>query len=67
MEVAGPPDATGRWDLARVQNLTTASTVFVVGGRRSKAGTVVALVFLGLIVLVGLLIVVGAVVSLSSS
>ena len=36
VEVAGPPDATGRWDVQRLQNLTTASTVIVMGGRRAR-------------------------------
>lgn len=32
VEVAGPPNALGRWDVATVQNLTTPSTVLVMGG-----------------------------------
>lgn len=67
VEVAGTPNAMGRWDVAKVQNLTTGSTVVVMGGRPSKAGTVVVLVFVGVIVLVVLLVVIGLVVSLASS
>ncbi|GAA3566414.1 hypothetical protein GCM10022197_22890 [Microlunatus spumicola] len=66
VEVAGPPDATGRWNVAKVQNLTTGATVVVMGGRPSKAATVVGLVLLGLMLLVVLLVVVGVVTSLAS-
>ena len=67
VELAGPPDATGRWDLAEVQNLTTASTVVVVGGRRSKAATVAVWVVLGVFLLVALLIFVGVIAMLAQS
>ena len=66
VEVAGPPDATGRWDVVKVQNLTTRSTVIMMGGRRSKAALVALWVSLGLILLFTLLIVVGVVVGVSS-
>jgi hypothetical protein len=66
VEVAGPPDATGRWDLTKVANLTTGATVVVVGGRRSKAATVVLVVFLSIILVVFGLIVVGVVATLAT-
>lgn len=67
VEVAGPPDATNRWNLDKVQNLTTGSTVVVLGGRRSKAATVVVLVFLTIVLLVFVLVVIGVVAGLASS
>ena len=67
VEVAGPPDATGRWNVAKVQNLTTGATVVVLGGRPSKVGTVVGLVLLGFILLVVVLVVVGVIASFASS
>ena len=67
VEVAGTPNALGRWDVAKVQNLTTGSTVLVMGGRPSKAATIVLLGFLGVVVLVVLLVVIGFVVSMASS
>ena len=67
MEVAGPPDATGRWDVTKVQKLTTASTVLVLGGRRSKATTVVLLVVVRMLVLLDGMFVLGVVASLASS
>ena len=67
VEVAGPPDATGRWNVAKVQNLTTGAIVFVMGGRPSKAATAVGLAFLCFIALVFLLVVVGVITSLASS
>ena len=66
VEVAGPPDVTGRWDLAKVANLTTGATVVVLGGRRSKA-TVVLVVFLCLVLVVFMLVVVGVVATLATS
>ena len=67
VEVAGPPDATGRWNVARVQNLTTGATVVVMGGRPSRAATVVGVVLLSVMAVVVLLVVVGVVTSLASS
>lgn len=67
IEVAGPPDPTGRWNVDRVQNLTTGSTVVIMGGRRSKAATVVVAVVLSLLVLLLLLFVIGFIVAMASS
>lgn len=67
VEVAGPPDATGRWNVAKVQNLTTGATVVVMGGRPSKAATVVGVVLLSVMAVVVLLVVVGVVTTLASS
>jgi hypothetical protein len=67
VEVAGPPDAMGRWDVAKVANLTTGSTVIMMGGRRSKAAAVVAIVVFSVIALVVVLIGVAVVVGLASS
>lgn len=67
VEVAGTPNALGRWDVAKVQNLTTSSTVLVMGGRVGKAGTLALLVFVGLLMLVLVLIGVAFLVSLSGS
>lgn len=67
VEVAGPANDAGRWNVAKVQNLTTGSTVLVMGGRGSKATTVVVLVVLAILTLLILLFVVGVVVSLASS
>ena len=66
VEVAGPPDALGRWSKAKLLNLTTGSTVIMMGGR-SKAATVVALVVVGVLMLIILLIGVGLLASLASS
>ena len=65
-EVAGPPDALGRWDVSRLANRTTGSTVIMVGGRRSRAATVATLIALGVVVLLLLLVGV-SVVALASS
>lgn len=67
VEVAGPPNIANRWDVAKVANLTTGSTVLVMGGRRSKAATVVLVVLLSIIALVLVLFALGVVVSLASS
>lgn len=67
VEVAGPPDALGRWDVAKIANLTTGSTVTMMGGRRSKAATVVGIVGLSVIALVVVLIGLAVVVGLASS
>lgn len=67
VEVAGPPDAAGRWDVATVANLTTGATVLVKGGRRSRAGTVVLLVLVCVVALVLVLVAAGMVASLASS
>ena len=67
VEVAGPPNAMGRWDGAKVANLTTGATVFVLGGRRSKVGTVVLLVLVALIALFVVLLGIGVAAGLASS
>jgi hypothetical protein len=67
LEVAGPPDSLGRWDVSKVANLTTGSTVIMVGGRRSKAALVATMVVLGVGVLLILLVGVGVVVALAGS
>ena len=59
IELTGPPDATNRWNVGQVQNLTTGSTVVVLGGRPNKVATVIALVLLGALLLVFLLVVIG--------
>ncbi|WP_460778957.1 hypothetical protein [Microlunatus antarcticus] len=66
VEVAGPPDATGRWDVTRVQNLTTAATVVAVGGRQGKAALTVLVVLACLILVIIGLVIVGAVASMAS-
>ena len=67
VEVAGPPDALGRYDVAKVTNLTTGATVLVMGGRRSKAAATVMVVLVCVIALVVVLFALGVVVSLASS
>ena len=67
VEVAGPPNLAGRWDVAKVANLTTGATVFVIGGRRSKAATAVTFVVLGLVTLLVVLFAIGVAVSVASS
>ena len=67
IEVTGPPDAAGRWDVASVANLTTGATVLVAGGRRSRAATVVVAVLVCVIALVVVLIAVGVIAALASS
>lgn len=67
VEVAGPPNLANRWDVVKVANLTTGSTVFVMGGRRSRAATVVMLVVVSLAVLLLVLFGIGVAVSLASS
>ena len=59
IELAGPPDATNRWNVAEVQNLTTGSTVVVLGGRPNTVVTVVALCLMAVMILVFVLVVVG--------
>ena len=66
VEVTGPPDALGRWDVSKIANLTTGSTVIMMGGR-TRAGTVVMIVVLIMITLIVLLIVAGVVATLASS
>lgn len=63
VEVAGPPDALGRWDVSKVQNLTTGSTVIMMGVRRNKAAVIVALVVISVFMLI---IVSGVIVALAS-
>ncbi|MGI3783776.1 MAG: hypothetical protein ACRYG2_23670 [Janthinobacterium lividum] len=67
VEVPGPPDATGRWDVARLENLTTGSTVVMTDSRRGAAATVVGIVALSVFALVFLLIVAAVVVGFASS
>jgi len=67
IELAGPPDVTNRWDVAKVQNLTTGSTVVAFGGRPSKVATVIGLVFLGVLLLFVLLLVIGFLASTGGS
>lgn len=67
VELVGPPDVTNRWNVDKVQNLTTGSTVVVMGGRRSKAATVVMLVFLAIVLLVFVAIMIGVLASFASS
>lgn len=67
VEVAGPPDAMGRWNLDKVANLTTGATVFVMGGRRSKAAAIVALTLLAVVLLVVVVIVVAALTTMAGS
>jgi hypothetical protein len=67
VELAGPPDVTGRWNVDRVQNLTTGSTVVVLGGRRSATAKVVGIALLVVIVVVAGLVIVGAVAALAGS
>ena len=67
VEVAGTPDATNRWNVAKVANLTTGSTVVVLGGRPNRAVQVVLLVFLGVVLLLGVLFFVGVLASLSGA
>lgn len=59
IELAGPPDATNRWNVAKVQNLTTGSTVVAIGGRPNKVVTVVVLALMAAMVLFFVLLVVG--------
>lgn len=66
LKVAGPPEALGRWDVSRLANLTTGSTVIMMGGH-SRAATVATLIALGVAVLLLLLIGVSVVVALASS
>ncbi len=66
IEVAGPPDALGRWSKAKLVNLTTGATVVMMGGR-SKVGTVVGLVVLSVVALIVLLIGAAVVAALASS
>jgi hypothetical protein len=66
VELAGPPDATNRWNVGKVANLTTGATVVVLGGR-SKAATVVVAITLVVVMIVVLVVVVGVIAALASS
>ncbi|SDV01392.1 hypothetical protein SAMN04488544_3471 [Microlunatus sagamiharensis] len=59
IELAGPADATNRWNVATVQNLTTGSTVVVVGGRPNKVVTAVVLSLVGVLMLGVVLLMIG--------
>ena len=67
VELAGPPDATNRWNVAKVANLTTGSVVVVMGGRRSKAATVVILTVLTVGLLFLVLVIIGVIAGLAGS
>ncbi|SEP82424.1 hypothetical protein [Microlunatus flavus] len=66
VEVAGPPDATNRWNLQKLQNLTTGSTVVVTGGRTSKVAAVIGLTILGAMLLVFVVVLVGVLTAMGS-
>ena len=67
IELAGPPDATNRWNVQTVQNLTTGSTVLVMGGRPNKVATVIALVVLSVGLLVFVVVMIAVLASFGSS